>query len=399
MDLKRIKKQIQLNGNIRDAAWMTRQFEKGRIKLGVTNNGELPELVNRSIFEQFKTCIRVINEIYEDNWDIDFQLLENHQSKKVYIHIKGVFILFPEITINNRNNNSHTIKDLIVRINLYMSVEGSLKVEGIDGGRLHLTYAEYQSDYFHSHLSTNRYQISSNMQIPLLERFCTGSGEINMFRSELNGDGFTEERFMRFALQIMGLVSYESIEGTPHRRLERISTRPQSGLRFYIDHTRKQRFKRKVLRYYKTFNITPKIDITINSSNTYSIANNESFQRFILDIDYSEEEKREFFCSPSDDNTYYMYGNTPGYSDPPNITDKFIFRGEEKSFVIEPAPNIPTTINYIIHPDLVNHLKEEIEYALNENKIRQNTIDRYTIKSVDTTESIQSNPIPVPTNS
>ena len=399
--LDNLKKQIQLNGNIRDVIWVTKQFRKGRIKIYDENHDEniltsVP-LISETIFNQFKTCVRVINDIYENAWDIAFEIKKNSENK-IFIEIKGIYILFPEINITNRNRKNHLIKDLLVLIQFCNLNNNTLKIFSLKGGRLSLSYAEYQSDYFHSHLSIYKNQIVPNISLPLLRNFCTGSGEINIYQSEINGDGFTEERFMRYAMQILSLVSYESIEGVPYRHLEKISVSLQGGHIYYTDATKKTRFKRKVLDYYRDNDIIPKIDIVIDSSNSYSIVDNESLQKFVLDINYTEEEKRDFFCS-CNNNIYYTYGNVPQYSIPPNINTKFIFRGEEKSFNIEPAPSTTDVVNYIIHPDLIKYLKEEIEYELNKNKIRQSTIDRYTPKLSDATESIQSNPVPVPANS
>ena len=66
---------------------------------------------------------------------------------------------------------------------------------------------------------------------------------------------------------------------------------------------------------------------------------------------------------------------------------------------IEPAPVIATTVTYIVHPSLIKHLKEEIEYELNKGKIRKSTIDRYTSESSHATESVQPNPVLVSADS
>lgn len=64
-----------------------------------------------------------------------------------------------------------------------------------------------------------------------------------------------------------------------------------------------------------------------------------------------------------------------------------------------PAPEGVNTVNYIVHPNLIKYLKEEIEYELNKGKIRKGTIDRYTTEFSDATESVQSNPVLVSADS
>lgn len=391
--LNDLKKQIALSGNIRDAAWFTQQYQKGRIKL--LDNGNP---ISSSIFEQFKTAIRVINDIYDNSWDIAFEVRKDFNNK-IFLEIEGIYILFPEINITNRDRANHTIKDLLVLIQLYNYNNTALKIHTLKGGRLTLSYAEYQSDYFHSHLSISKNSISTEMNLPYLSAFCTGSGEINMYLSNINGDGFSEERFIRYAMQIMSLVSYESIEGTPYKYIRSISTRPRSGHPYIADNSRKMRFKNKVINYYKQENKIPVIDIHIDSTNSYYISDNETFKNFIYSIPFNDEDKNWFFCSLGDNNVYYSYGQTPRYAIPPNIQSTFIFRNVEKRMVIESAPEGVNTVNYVVHPNLVKYLKEEIEYELNKGKIRKSTIDRYSVKLSDATESIQSDPVPVSADS
>ena len=391
--LNDLEKQIALSGNIRDAAWFTQQYQKGRIKL--LDNGNP---ISSSIFEQFKTAIRVINDIYDNSWDIAFEVKKDFNNK-IFLEIKGIYILFPEINITNRDRANHTIKDLLVLIQLYNYNNTALKIHSLKGGRLTLSYAEYQSDYFHSHLPTSKNSISTGMNLPCLSDFCTGSGEINIYHSNINGDGFSEERFIRYAMQIMSLVSYESIEGTPYRYIVSVSARPSSGLYYNADNSTKLRFKNKVISYYKQENKIPVIDIHIDSTNSYYISDNETFKNFIYSIPFNDEDKNWFFCSLGDNNVYYSYGQTPGYAIPPNIQSTFIFRNVEKRMVIEPAPEGVNTVNYIVHPNLIKYLKEEIEYELNKGKIRKSTIDRYSVKLSDATESIQSDPVPVSADS
>ena len=391
--LNDLKKQIALSGNIRNAAWFTQQYQKGRIKL--LNNSES---ISSIVFEQFKTAIRVINDIYDNSWDIAFEVKKD-LNNKIFLEIKGIYILFPEINITNRDGANHIIKDLLVLIQFYNYNNTSLRINSLKGGRLTLSYAEYQSDYFHSHLPIFKNSISTTMDLPYLSNFCTGSGEINIYQSNINGDGFNEERFIRYVMQIMSLVSYESIEGTPYRYIRSISVRPHSGHYYSADNRRKERFKNKVIDYYKQENKIPVIDIHIDSTNSYYISDNETFKNFIYSIPFNDEDKNWFFCSLGDNNIYYSYGQTPGYAIPPSVQSTFIFRNVEKRMVIESAPEGVNTVNYVVHPNLIKYLKEEIEYELNKGKIRKSTIDRYSVKLSDATESIQSDPVPVSADS
>ena len=392
MNINKIKEQIQLSGNIRNVSWFTHQFEKGRIYMRGSS-----EVMSQNVFNKFKSAIRIISDIYENSWDINFEV--SSHNNKLKIEIQGIYILFPIVNITNRDNNRHTIKDLLVEIRLYNRGNQNIRIDSLKGGRLTLSYAEYQSDYFHSHLSTTKGVISSGMTLPYMDSFCTGSGEINIFQLSINGDGFTEERFMRYAMQILSLVSYESIEGTPYRYMNRIGTHSRSGSYFHLDNRRKELFFQKVINWYKQTETIPNIDITIDSTNSYSVAQNENFQKFVEKVDYEDNDKARFFCILGENNNYYAYNSAPVFTTPPTVRTTFIFRSEVKNMVIEPAPQRNTTVTHIIHPGLIKHLKEEIEYELNKGKIRKSTIDRYTSESSHATESVQSNPVLVSADS
>ena len=392
MNTNKIKEQIQLSGNIRNVAWFTHQFEKGRVYLIGSD-----EVMSQNVFDKFKSAIRIINDIYDNSWDINFKLA--FHNNKLRIEIQGIYILFPIVNITNRDNKRHTIKDLLVEIRIYNHRNQDIRIENLKGGRLTLSYAEYQSDYFHSHLSTTKEAISNGMTLPYMDSFCTGSGEINIYQSNINGDGFTEERFMRYAMQILSLVSYESIEGTPYRYMDRIRTHSRSGSYFHLDNRRKELFFQKVINWYKQLETIPNIDITIDSTNSYSVALNENFQKFVEDVQYEADDKAKFFCILGESNNYYAYNSAPGFTTPPTVRNTFIFRSEVKNMVIEPAPQGNTTVTHIIHPSLIKYLKEEIEYELNKGKIRKSTIDRYTSESSNATESVQSNPVLVSADS
>lgn len=391
MDIRKLEKQLKLSGNLRNPDWVTKQIKKGRIQL-------LDTLLTPENFKDFRIAIKVISEVYENQWDFAFQLINTGRSK-VTIYISGIVIHFPEVTITNRNNHSHKIKDLFVKIRLEFH-EAFLKVQGISGARTYLKYAEWQNNYFHSHLPTTSSEIPHSNGEPTFVGFCTGSGEINMYRADINSDGFTEERFLKYAVQIMSLVSYESIEGTPYRFLRDIRTRPSNGRVFQYTGSVCTTFKNTVLAHYKGHKRKPEVDIILNSQGLYEIVNNEKFKKFLYDVPYGS--RRNYFCLADPTNsTYYTIEGIPGYTAPPVITDTFVFRNEElKVMQIEPAPrSLTVDVQEEIHPNLIIYIKKEIEYELNKNKIRKSTINRYKPESDNAREGVTSDPIPVSTDS
>lgn len=379
MNSSKLKEGIQLNGNMRNPTWVTRQFSKGRLFI----NGIL---LTEKTFQEFKTAVKVINDIYEGSWDTEFELRVSN--KKIQIDIKGLLIHFPEVEIRNSGSNKHQIKNLFIKINFRIYTNG-LGLGYIDGARTSLSYAEWQNNYFHSHLSTVSADLRVEDKYPYFIGFCTGSGEINIYMADINGEGFTEERFIKFAMQLMTLASYESIEGTPYRYMSSIRDRPSSGRMFISSSTNSSNFKREVLGYYKRLGEIPNIDITINSQGLYEISNNQKFLNFLTEVSYSN--RARYFCLLDPiSKIYYSIEGIPGYTIPPVNPNTFIFRNERiKVMEIQTPPREgASVVEEELYPNLINYIKKELEYELNKDKIRQSTIDRYRIDSGDARESV-----------
>ena len=399
-NIKILERELKLSGNVRNAAWMTRQFTKKRIIMGGV-------VISETLFNQYKICMKVISDIYENKWDVDFTLTQT--SSKIYIDIKAVHILFEEIVITNSRAKTHTIKDLLVAIELQNDSNRRLKVKKLKGGRLTLTYAEFQSDYFHSHLSVNcqRLNTSGYQGVPFFTTFCTGSGEINMYQSDINGDGFTERNFIAFAMQIMTLVTWESLEGTPYRRIDNIRVRPSSGSYYsYNENQHSEPIYRKLLTNLIENQITPDIDVIFNSNNAFEVVDNEKISKLVNELPLTDAEKGALLCSPvpgTNNTRYYRYSSTPGFNSVLTFTSNYIFRGELRQFTVgsAPAANATTTaeIQYKLHPNVANYVKKKLQYELNKKRIRQSTINRYKVKPSDAGESVQSDPVPMPGNS
>ena len=166
MNSSKLKEGIQLNGNMRNPTWVTRQFSKGRLFINGT-------LLTEKTFQKFKIAVKVINDIYEGSWDTEFEL--RISNNKIQIDIKALLIHFPEVQIRNSRSNKHQIKNLFIRVNLRI-LRDRLALDYIEGARTSLSYAEWQSNYFHSHLSTNSIDITADSKYPyFFSRIYAGS--------------------------------------------------------------------------------------------------------------------------------------------------------------------------------------------------------------------------------
>lgn len=132
-----------------------------------------------------------------------------------------IVIKFPEVDITNSKNDHHKIKDLYVKIGVSanrrsiaknLASGGYLGNVDLSGWRQTMSLREYESSYGHSHLPSSYSE----------ETFCLGSSQLRMIIEELRLV-FTEEMWMLFLLSLKNYVSWESIEGGPHRRISNIS--------------------------------------------------------------------------------------------------------------------------------------------------------------------------------
>jgi len=127
-----------------------------------------------------------------------------------------LIIRFPEFYIKNRENRSHKIKNLFVVCCFDICNEGKISMlSKIYGNRSEYTSAEFKSHYRHSHLSR-----SGHRQFTY---FCLGEGtSMSTALAELNMK-FCPERFELFLHLLNSYVRYESLEGGPFIKMEKIT--------------------------------------------------------------------------------------------------------------------------------------------------------------------------------
>lgn len=158
-----------------------------------------------------------------DCWDIAG--IANH--KTCYVH-------FPEIEIENSEEEIHNIKDLYVKFS-FQVMDG--KVEGfsnsLEGLRATVTAEEFYKGYRHSHLyvsdgASDNEELVDMDEDQLFEAFetyfqsfCLGSHTMEKVLNTLTLD-FTKEGFAIFLNQLDSFVRWESKEGGPYIRMKKI---------------------------------------------------------------------------------------------------------------------------------------------------------------------------------
>jgi len=164
----------------------------------------------------------VSNAFPADRWDIIEKGIEDGETYPPKTS-RIITIKFPLITVTNSRGLQHTIEDIYVRL---FTGERRLQ-DRLRGKRGKLTSNEYVSDYAHSHLPGNTNESFHN--------FCLG-GETSIAHmiSELQADHWEDNprqwelNFEAVIYQLETYLSWESIEGTPFRRIENISGKAKS---------------------------------------------------------------------------------------------------------------------------------------------------------------------------
>lgn len=124
----------------------------------------------------------------------------------------SVVIRFPKITITNSKKRSHDITDLWVKFRM---MKDGIVWPGLTGLRTTVTREEFTSHYAHSHLRDFLPEAIG------WGSFCLGEGPLNMIMARLRSK-FSEPDFNLLCIHIKNYVVWESLEGTPHFKMEYI---------------------------------------------------------------------------------------------------------------------------------------------------------------------------------
>lgn len=116
-----------------------------------------------------------------------------------------LYLYYPEITISNTLNESHVMKDMVIR--LTMTEAGLLTV--LEGKRFSFTKQELYYGYSHSHLHTRGDEKEA------FNAFCIGDS--SSLRKYFYGLKVCDaDKFELLLVQIEQFLSWESIEGKPY---------------------------------------------------------------------------------------------------------------------------------------------------------------------------------------
>ena len=419
MNLEKIKDYFLKSGVSTNFSWFLNKFEKGKLCFFDKTINDVYDVYEDydkfyildktkeedvETFINFRNMIKALNNFYPNRWDIDLEFIYDYfntksDNDKIVVLVKGITIHYPNVTISNKDNKQHNIKDLFVSLKFELNKKDKenkkVNIIGIFGRRATLTYEEVCSNYAHSHLNPNvaSYFESNNKNLfrNSITRFCTGSGEINVLLADYNSDSFNEDRFNLILVQLMTLVSWESIEGTPYRYISNIKIILNSSAPVEIKLLDSYS---NIIRYirdsFSNNRILPE-DLKFIIKNSKVELDENVFDNFILKLsDCNSIVKGNFICFESNGKYYTHNSVKPSEIKYYRHTEQnpIVFRGQDFPFTIiypEEIKKEEVEKSLILFKPAVLKLKKEIEDEINKKIIRNNII-RYKSKSDSTRE-------------
>ena len=382
-------KRAKMSGAIRSTNWFYRAVKKGRFKNIVADYRDESEVMN--FCNQIDSMITILNSIYGNKWDFHLVPIFNSDVDQVRYYMLYVVIHYPEFVITNSRQRTHTIKDLLVSFKIARydgeDNEGNFQnqylPQQLQGTRATMTYEEYFVGYRHSHLTQNK--PGSFWDVFEGGDFCTGSGEINEVFATLWENGYSEEHFEMFLHTLNTVAEWESLEGTPHIRMERITIGKQENVSD-MSGSRLGSYYERLYNTLQTYGDNLDVDF-VYSDNRFRIKINNKFENFIKQfvINYMPYYWSKILVKKVND-TYI------GYSHPDIISEEeleriFAYEGQPAITVVQDlvlpfkvlpySGELPDINLYNVHPKLLEYVSTEFEKQLYTKSVRESTIEKY----------------------
>lgn len=347
--------------------------------------------VNQTSINQFFKLLDLFEAKYKGNWDLGF---EDYGSISLKPYLK---VIYPKFTITNTANESHLIRDLIVIHQVgFSNRSGSIYTYQPQGGRLSKTKLEIASSYQQSHLPGH----STWTDLPFhTETFCVGgdtdvSRMIAEFEVEMDWD-----RYELYLFCIDSMITWESLEGTPYRRMNTV----KHALNSRVTNVNSN-YTRDIVDYIVGYKIPLDVDFYIDQG-LFRIKPNQRANEFIKNIVLK---KFNFLTYKSIlvtrvPNTFDEFLQMKDDSQPNNNyeirakSDYTIFRGKKifaKKIKEDSRNEKPTPIEeYIVYPKFLKDVLKQLESRIYSKAVTKSGIKIYN--SLDNANR-NSAPDPVP---
>lgn len=314
----------------------------------VNNSLIVYDLVNKNIFKTFEfdinkfdnkeTFIKFVTELFNISAnfvgyncvDIDFIFKIDKFTITLYID---------KLIITNQYGFTHLLTDLYIKIIFkisYLENFDNIKIEDFTLRRGSFTYGELIEGYCHSH-ATYLYESGDSNEF----KFCLGSSYIPTILTDIGINGLNAENFSFFLIALKEYLSWESIAGTPYRKIERLKLYSNEGKKI------------------NSINILT-TDINVNTSILHSNDPKKKFIDYFIECLKTDKElAKDFFSIVSLNGVIYyekaLYNNFTVFLKLKEFLSYEIYKiiDNEKSEVFKNIPNLDLSYNDAIHSDLI----------------------------------------------
>lgn len=393
-------------GLTKNKNWLQRLIFKRKIAYYNSNDSlyRVPISHLSNFSEKLFELIDVFERKFDDNWDIHIEYYPSHDSFEI-----SFLINYEKVTITNSNDQSRELTNLLVVLPIsYKTDNDNVYVREIKGTRITLEQDEWYSGYLHSHLSSINRITGADYVFPV-QSFCIGSEDLSELEIELSVD-FDIEKFELMLYTIDSLVSWESLEGGPHKRMETIISEEDDDEISCSSSIMKDlyvEFKRYTLNelYHLPFDF-----VFVN--NRYQIKNNSKFMNFVKDSFLQNSNLRRYsnniICKRGTNGKYYtnrLIQNPDFTSGNPSDILKRIKMNGELPFIYIQGKKIHFNINfsetnnqidiseYIVYPKFLEYVSEQLESQIYKACVRGSSINKLSNTSADVRRNSEQNQI------
>lgn len=148
-------------------------------------------------------------------------------------NLLSLVIYVPEIIITNAVGKKHTITDLYTKLVFSTELSGAAKITDLALRRGSIIHGEYCYGYVHSHVS----QSSSGTLQNYTNSVCFGSTPIATLRTLLQAK-YSNKDYRNFLHMYKNWLSWESIEGSPYRYMEKIISSTTTSIDYTTEKAR-----------------------------------------------------------------------------------------------------------------------------------------------------------------
>jgi hypothetical protein len=384
--LRELSKELTLKQLWKDGIWLQEQVATKRL--------------NPITIDYLNIHKKLLEETYPGKWDFAIELTKKSYQGNPVLNSYGNLekyeididrlsiqfhpvIHFDNLIISNSKKQSIPIKSIFVKIPYDVELSGKYRLSRIKGTRNVVSYNEYNNSYLHSHLPqphvyqrTNDRFDSCTFGVYELDYlpFCTGDGEINFMVSKINQE-FNENMFKMILLHLEGYLTWESLEGGPHMKIEGLFLKSKADDLHYFNDDNLKEYSKKIIHNQLATPIHQRKTLNWKFENKqYLIKDDEKLEDYCRFRLRKEQYETTVITNKDEEGNYYPLNAT--IESVQINTEAFIpFQGQKHKMQVEGLLDTSDRPFYI-HPQIKQYVKRQLEFIANKEAIRNSATKR-----------------------